>query len=145
MRRRDENEPTEAEIRDVQLTRILAWFKTQLPPHDVGAWSFEIHPQLWMLRGGEGYSMRSQKPTAHAYLFARARCLRCHHPFSVGFESDVYAGRAGVYISDQTNAEDLAKAEATARERIEKDAERAGECWGHVPHVPERPNYVIVG
>ena len=114
---------TDAEV--YELRRVLAAFKADLPPHELGYWRItsqatevvvEYDPAPHYSYMPDLYEGERVKIRGHA------QCVRCGKRFEIP------------NIGNFTTSEDrIDTAIASAKEWVERIAERDGPCWGDVP------------
>lgn len=114
-----------------EVLRMLASFKSELPPHEIGEWLIQVEPHRVVVEDDREYG-HTWLPVGFGYITGRGRCLRCSMTFNLAYK--------GIWIRDEGEYGDGA---AKAKEMIEADAAKAGPCWGGVPHPPRENLFAV--
>lgn len=117
---------TEQEV--YELRRILTAFKADLPPHQLGYWRItkQATEDVVEYEKAPGYSYMVDPFAGERFLIrGKADCVRCGKTFRI---PDIGNFTAFADSIDETIA--------TAKEWVERIAERDGPCWGDIPEPP---------
>lgn len=141
MRRDRRDKPSESEIRAMQMERMLLWFETQLPEHELEGWEFEIHPNA--IRIVNERTNWAGSPFGEGTIHGSGRCHRCGAIFDTGiWPQSHYYDPAKHDFNDYPTLAPEAQIES-AKAQLQRDAESSGKCWGDVPKVDDRPCFVV--
>lgn len=121
--------------RDTEITRMLLWFKAQLPPHEIGYWRFEFAPYPKLALNTDDRSIPAAHVMGNGMIVGYGACARC----GKRIELERWAN-----YSAYDNPESIAQGIERAQRAIRQKAEKAGECWGDVPRIPNPSPFVAV-
>lgn len=116
-----------------EFRRMLAAFKEELPPHDLGYWritsqatavvvEYEPPPNTgYIEERGERFEIRGH-----------AGCVRCRKRFEIPAIGNF-----------TTYADHIDRTIVEAKRWVESLAQRDGPCWGDVPEPPEDDRFFV--
>jgi hypothetical protein len=130
---------------EAKVERMLLWFESQLPPHELGEWRFEAqeHPALLV---DETVGMHFISPGSWGQLLGEAYCARCRMRvelprignFSLHAEEEDL--RLAVDYPTLTRQAVIDKAKTW----MNRMAAQAGPCWGDVPEAPNTSEWAVL-
>lgn len=107
-----------------ELERMLASFKAQLPPHELGYWYIESQPEATTIENDEP---PREARTVYSggdmvQIRGHAVCVRCGKQYKI-------PGYGNFHCSPERIEVTIAEAKAW----VARDADKDGPCWGDVP------------
>lgn len=122
--------PNPHEEHDAKIRRMLLWFESCLPPHDLGT------PRI--VAQDRNRVVVQEDPDRHwigmaevgADLWSEVACRRCGHRWRA--ENDWCESTEWAMAHRE-------EAEAKVMASLQRHVDASGVCWGDVPKIPDRP------
>ncbi len=114
--------------KEIQIERMLLWFKSTLPKHALANFAFHVQPSRRLVlneKENVGYMESWHK----GILVGDGSCSRCGCCF------DLEKNGIWIHLVNGT-AEEVEAAIVEAKAKLQEYAERDSECWGDVPQLP---------